>query len=66
MSKQNENSEIKSISRAALITFASGSAIVYASALYYCISTENFFAAQLIGAATVLMGAFIYFIYRKM
>ncbi len=66
MSKDESREQHKKIGKHAFFTFVTGAAIIYSSALYYCISTGNYFAAQLIGGAMTAVAVLVFFVYRTL
>lgn len=56
----------KSISKSALLTFVSLSAVVYFSAISYCIATGRMFELGLVTGASLVVTAFAAYTYKNL
>ncbi len=62
---QNISAELKRSGRLALRTYAAGAAIVYTAALSYCIATEKYTEAAIVGGVMTVIAVFIAVSFRK-
>ena len=62
MKTQNEN---QTMTKNAMRTFLTGSAIIFSVALYYCYNTEHFFALKLLAGAVIGLATLITVIYKS-